>query len=62
MLYHVLNDLVLWDDSLIHAIQSIVQSLACPLEGGYIPRQVCQSLPVSILRRIYELTNARARD
>ena len=62
MLGHMLTDLVLWDDSLIHPIQPIVQSLACSLEGGYIPRQIRQCFPVSIFSRIYELTNARARD
>jgi hypothetical protein len=62
MLEHLLNDLLLWDCGLIHAVQSIVQSLASALEGGYIPRQVCQCFPISILGGSNELPNAGARD
>jgi hypothetical protein len=40
MLEHLLNDLFLWDCRLIHAIQSIVECLACALEGGYIAGKV----------------------
>jgi hypothetical protein len=40
MLKHLLNNLILRNYRLIHAIQSIVKGLTGALEGGYVARQV----------------------